>query len=54
MRQVDLVVTELAVIAFSGKRASLIETATTVTAEVVIASSEAALVVPELVPKMNL
>ena len=54
LRQVDMVVTELAVIAFSGNRAALVETAPNVTAQDVIASTEAALVVPELVPKMNL
>jgi acetate CoA/acetoacetate CoA-transferase beta subunit len=42
------------VIAFSGNRATLIETAPNVTAEDVIASTEAELVVPEHVPKMNL
>ena len=54
LRQVDMVVTELAVIAFSGNRATLVETAPHVTAQDVRASTEAALVVPELVPKMNL
>ena len=54
LRQVDMVVTELAVIAFSGNRATLVETAPNVTPQDVIASTEAALVVPELVPKMNL
>ena len=54
LRQVDLVVTELAVIAFPGNRATLLETAPGVTAKDVVASTEAELVVPELVPKMNL
>ena len=54
LRQVDLVVTELAVIAFSGNRATLVETAPNVTTQDVIASTEAELVVPELVPTMNL
>ena len=54
LRQVDLVVTELAVIAFSGDRATLVETAPNVTAQDVTASTDAELVVPEHVPKMNL
>jgi len=54
LRQVDLVVTELAVIAFSDNRATLVETAPNVTAQDVIASTEAELVVPEHVPQMNL
>ena len=54
LRQVDMVVTELAVIAFSGNLGTLVETAPNVTTQDVIASTEAALVVPELVPKMNL
>jgi acetate CoA/acetoacetate CoA-transferase beta subunit len=54
LRQVDLVVTELAVIAFPGNRATLLETAPGVTAKDVVASTEAELVVPEHVPQMSL
>src|SRR5215475_6426830 len=52
LRTVDLVVTELAVIAFSGGRATLIETAPGVTTRDVVACTEAELVVPERVPQM--
>ena len=54
LRQVDLVVTELAVIAFPGNRATLLETAPGVTAKDVVASTEAELVVPDHVPEMTL
>src|SRR6185295_15921005 len=54
LRPVDLVVTELAVIAFPGGRATLVETAPGITAENVIASTEAELEVPGKVPQMNL
>ena len=54
LRQVDLVVTELAVIAFPGNRATLLETAPGVTAKDVVASTEAELVVPESVPQMQI
>jgi acetate CoA/acetoacetate CoA-transferase beta subunit len=54
LRPVDLVVTELAVIAFPGERATLVETAPGVTAKDVLASTEAELVVPEQVPQMIL
>ena len=54
VRQVDLVVTELAVIAFPGNRATLLETAPGVTAKDVVASTEAELVVPDHVPEMSL
>ena len=54
LRPVDLVVTELAVIAFPGGRATLVETAPSVTVENVIVNTEAELVVPETVPQMNL
>jgi acetate CoA/acetoacetate CoA-transferase beta subunit len=54
LRQVDLVVTELAVIAFPGTRATLLETAPGVTAKDVVASTEAELVVPDHVPEMSL
>jgi acetate CoA/acetoacetate CoA-transferase beta subunit len=54
LRPVDLVVTELAVIAFPDARATLVETAPGVTANDVLASTEAELVVPEHVPQMAL
>ena len=54
LRQVDLVVTELAVIAFPGNRATLLETAPGVTAKDVVASTEAELVVPDHAPEMSL
>ena len=54
LRQVDLVVTELAVIAFPGNRATLLETAPGVTAKDVVASTEAELVVPDDVREMSL
>jgi acetate CoA/acetoacetate CoA-transferase beta subunit len=53
-RPIDLVVTELAVIAFPGNRATLVETAPGVTAKDVIANTEAELVVPKQVPQMSL
>jgi acetate CoA/acetoacetate CoA-transferase beta subunit len=53
LRPVDLVVTELAVIAFPGGRATLVETAPGVTAEHVVANTEAELDVPQHVPEMS-
>jgi acetate CoA/acetoacetate CoA-transferase beta subunit len=52
VRPVDLVVTELAVIAFPGGRATLLETAPGVTAEEVRRQSEADLDIPAHVPQM--
>jgi acetate CoA/acetoacetate CoA-transferase beta subunit len=52
IRPVDLVVTELAVIAFPGGRATLVETAPGVSIKQVLAATEAALEVPERVPSM--
>ena len=54
LRPVDLVVTELAVIAFPGGRATLVETAPAITVDNVVANTEAELVVPEKVPQMSL
>jgi acetate CoA/acetoacetate CoA-transferase beta subunit len=54
LRPVDLVVTELAVIAFPDGRATLVETAPGVTLNDVLASTEAELVVPEPIPQMSL
>jgi acetate CoA/acetoacetate CoA-transferase beta subunit len=53
-RPVDLVVTELAVIAFPDQRATLLETAPGVTAQDVIRNTEAELTVPDQVPQMRL
>jgi acetate CoA/acetoacetate CoA-transferase beta subunit len=54
LRPVDLVVTELAVIAFPAGRATLAETAPGVTVEDVMASTDAELDVPQHVPQMKL
>jgi acetate CoA/acetoacetate CoA-transferase beta subunit len=51
---VDLIVTELAVIGFSDSRATLMETAPGVSAQDVIANTEAELVIPQHVPQMSL
>ena len=53
-RQVDLVVTELAVIAFPEGRATLRETGPGITAAQVAAATEAELVIPSHVPEMSL
>ena len=53
-RRVDLVVTELAVIAFPEGRATLVETAPGVSKADVIAATEAELAIPENVPEMTL
>jgi len=53
-RPVDLVVTELAVIAFPDERATLLETAPGVTVEQILASTEAELAVPDHVRPMQL
>jgi acetate CoA/acetoacetate CoA-transferase beta subunit len=53
-RPVDLVVTELAVIAFPDGRATLLETAPGVTVAQAIAATEAELVIPSDVPEMPL
>jgi acetate CoA/acetoacetate CoA-transferase beta subunit len=52
VRPVDLVVTELAVIAFPGGRATLLETAPGVSVRQVVEATEAELVVPPQVPTM--
>jgi acetate CoA/acetoacetate CoA-transferase beta subunit len=51
-RPVDLVVTDLAVIAFPEGRATLVEIADGVTVDQVLAATEAELIVPEQVPSM--
>ena len=53
-RRVDLVVTELAVIAFPDGRATLAETAPGVSVEQVVAATEAELAIPKVVPEMVL
>ena len=54
MRRIDLVVTELAVIAFPDGRATLTETAPGVSVEQVVAATEAELVVPDHIAEMAL
>jgi acetate CoA/acetoacetate CoA-transferase beta subunit len=54
LRPVDLVVTELAVIAFRDGRACLVETGPGVTIAQVVAATEAALAIPDQVPEMAL
>ena len=51
-RPVDLVVTDLAVIAFPEGRATLVELADGITVDEVLAATEAELIVPEQVPSM--
>ena len=53
-RQVDLVVTELAVIAFPEGRATLCETGPGISAAQVAAVTEAELVIPSRIPEMSL
>ena len=53
-RPVDLVVTELAVIAFPDGRATLLETGPGVTAEQVLAATEAELTVSDGVKPMSI
>ena len=53
-RPVDLIVTDLAVIGFIGRRATLIETAPGVSVRDVLTVTEAELVVPAKVPEMKL
>jgi acetate CoA/acetoacetate CoA-transferase beta subunit len=52
-RPIDLLVTELAVIAFSGNRATLVETAPGVTVQEIVTNTEATLNVPEHVGQMS-
>src|SRR5271165_3959945 len=54
IRAVDLVVTELAVIAFPNGRATLVETGPGISAADVLAATEAALVVPDGTREMRL
>jgi acetate CoA/acetoacetate CoA-transferase beta subunit len=54
VRPIDLLVTELAVIAFPNGRATLMETGPGVTAEQVVSATEAELVLPAKIPEMQL
>ena len=54
LRRVDLLVTELAVIAFGDKGATLLETGPGVSVDQVKAATEAALTIPAKVPEMTL
>ena len=54
VRAVDLVVTELAVIAFKDGRAVLLETGPGISSAQVVAATEADLIVPKQVPEMAL
>ena len=54
LRPVDLVVTELAVIAFRDGRATLLETGPRISVAQVVAATEAELVIPKSVPEMAL
>ena len=54
IRRVDMVVTELALIAFSSGRATLVETAPGITPAEVARQCEADLVIPDNVPQMSL
>jgi acetate CoA/acetoacetate CoA-transferase beta subunit len=53
-RPIDLLVTELAVIAFPDGRATLMETGPGVTAEQVVSATEAELALPAKIPEMQL
>src|SRR6201995_3659324 len=53
-RAVDLVVSEMAVIAFPGGQATLIETGPGISVEQVVAVTEAELVLPEKIPSMQI
>lgn len=53
-RPIDLVVSEMAVIAFPSGRATLLERAPDVSVEQVVAATEAKLVIPDKVPEMQL
>jgi acetate CoA/acetoacetate CoA-transferase beta subunit len=53
-RPIDLVVSEMAVIAFPDGRATLLETGPGVTVEQVVSATEAKLVLPDIIPVMQL
>jgi acetate CoA/acetoacetate CoA-transferase beta subunit len=52
LRQVDLLVTELAVVEFPDGRATLLETAPSVAVADVVSATESELIVPDRVPEM--
>jgi acetate CoA/acetoacetate CoA-transferase beta subunit len=54
LRPVDLVVTELAVVAFQDGTATLVETAPGVSVAQVVSATEAELSIPTIVPEMIL
>jgi acyl CoA:acetate/3-ketoacid CoA transferase beta subunit len=54
VRPVDLLVSEMAVIAFPDGRATLLETGPGVTVEQVVAATEAKLALPDKIPEMTL
>ena len=54
IRPVDLLVTELAVISFSGGRATLLETGPGISVDQIVAATEAELVITNEVPEMRL
>ena len=54
VRPIDLLVSEMAVIAFPQGRATLLETGPGVTVEQVVAATEAQLVLPDKIPTMQL
>lgn len=54
VRPVDLLVSEMAVIAFPDGQATLLETGPGVTVAQIVAATEAELVVPDKVPEMRL
>jgi acetate CoA/acetoacetate CoA-transferase beta subunit len=53
-RPIDLLVSELAVIAFAAGRATLLERAPDISIEKVVAATEAELIIPQEVPEMRL
>jgi acetate CoA/acetoacetate CoA-transferase beta subunit len=53
LRQIDLLVTELAVISFPDGKATLLETAPGISVQEVLAATEATLTVPDQVPQMR-
>jgi acetate CoA/acetoacetate CoA-transferase beta subunit len=53
LRQIDLLVTELAVISFADGKATLLETAPGISVQEVLAATEATLTVPDQVPQMR-
>jgi len=53
VRKVDLIVTEMAVIAFPDGHATLLETAPGVSIEQVVAATEAKLAISENIPQMQ-